>query len=369
MPAPIAPAPSSVGQRQPAGGRARQPQRGSQRRLRCDSAQIAWRVTPATGERSSSSTRSASATSAGRWATRTTRAASHQPPQRLEHLAARSRRRGWRWARRAAAAARRAGTLAPARRAGARRPRARRRDRRGPCRAHRAASRPRRAGRLPRARSQISAVVASGRPRAMFSAIDVANRCGRWGIHDDPRAPGVGVEVGQLDLADPHRPALRRDEAEQHRQQRRFAASAGAGDGEDLPGLEDQREAIDRRPRRGPGYSTRSSSTVETGERRVRRLGARARGPAAASRAPRTPAERRSCPPRWRGSSRPAAAAAGRPRERARARTARCADPRWPPISRRPISTATSATEIVATSSRISEDRKVTRSVEIVAWR
>jgi hypothetical protein len=37
--------------------------------------------------------------------------------------------------------------------------------------------------------------------------------------------------------------------------------------------------------------------------------------------------------------------------------------PRLPLISRNPIATATSATEIVATNSRINDDRKVTRSV------
>ena len=42
---------------------------------------------------------------------------------------------------------------------------------------------------------------------------------------------------------------------------------------------------------------------------------------------------------------------------------------RWPPSSRSPTATATSATEIVDSNSRISEDRNVTRSAAIVAKR
>ncbi len=114
---------------------------------------------------------------------------------------------------------------------------------------------------------------------------------------------------------------------------------------------------------RAAGVADAQPLDGEARERGVGEVGARAREAPRALPARRTPAPRRPCPRRSRGSWRRAGAAAGRPRGQAPARTAPVRRPRWPFISRRPIATATSATEIVATSSRISEERKVIRSV------
>ena len=66
---------------------------------------------------------------------------------------------------------------------------------------------------------------------------------------------------------------------------------------------------------------------------------------------------------RWRGSWRRAPAVAGTPRAPGRARRGRRGSPCRPSSSRRPTATATSATETVASSSSMSDERKVSSRV------
>ena len=107
-----------------------------------------------------------------------------------------------------------------------------------------------------RAASSISAIVASGRPRRMLSAIEAENRCGRCGIHEICARQASGSSSSSSTPPTVTLPASRRHEPEQHGQQRRFAAPARAGDRDDLLGLDRQREPIER-GRRAAGVGDR----------------------------------------------------------------------------------------------------------------
>ena len=264
--------------------------------------------------------------SAGRWATSTTvrPPASRRTASSTLGLGRAVEVR--RSARRAAAAGRRAGRRGPARRAGARRPTARRRARRAACRSP--------SGSRAHERREPGGVDRPRPPRRRWrrggpSADVVGDRRGeqvRPLRHPGHRAaPRVGVErrPGRRRRRGPA-PRCRRDEAEQHAEQRRLAAAARPG----------ERATISPGSTASETSSSAGSAAAGIGDASARSTLDRARGAGRGRRVPvprgrgrlvehgRTPARRPPAPRRWRGSWHRPAQAAGTPRARARARTA-----------------------------------------------
>ena len=109
-----------------------------------------------------------------------------------------------------------------------------------------------------RARSR--SIVASGRPRRMLSAIEAENRCGRCGIHETLRAPGVGIQLGSSASPTVTDPA---SGASRSRAARRAGSTSphplGPVTATTSPG------SIVSESRRGPALARPGSATVSSG--------------------------------------------------------------------------------------------------------
>ena len=124
-------------------------------------------------------------------------------------------------------------------------------------------------------------------------------------------------------------------------------------------------DAQARRPR-GPACRTRDVVEVHGCLGQVGLVVRRRQGPG--SRGARRPPPPRPARPGWRGSARPPDAAGGTPQAQGRGRRAPAEG--HPTLdSRRPTSTATTATDSVASSSRVKDDRNEMRSTFIVRLR
>ena len=211
----------------------------------------------------------------------------------------------------------------------------------------------------------------AGRPRLMLSATLPRTSVGCWGTHATSARQSVDPAAGEVDAADRDAAGRRLQEAEQ---QRRHGALAGAALPDERDGLagrqlevepvEDAgRGAPDRRRRRAPGAPAPPRGSA-TGRGPPARAAAGASSSASIRSATARPSALAwySAPSRRRGRySSGASTSTVSPAWR----------PRPPSASRTPTVTATSATPRVAASSSTVPERKVRRSVPIVArrWR
>ena len=168
-----------------------------------------------------------------------------------------------------------------------------------------------------------SAASASGAPSATFSATLPAQQRRPLRHPGDLGPPPLGVDVGEVHAADPDRPGIGPDEAEQHGQQRGLARPARPDQRHHLARGQVQRQRRRAAPR-PPRVATRhpveaASPRRATGGAVPRATGRRRVGPARRS----ISVGGGAAPPRRRGSARRAGAAAGRPRARAAARATR----------------------------------------------
>ena len=205
----------------------------------------------------------------------------------------------------------------------------------------------------------------------MLSATLPRTSAGCWGTHATSARHVVDPAAREVDAADRDATGRRLQEPEQ---QRRHGALAGAALAHERDGLAGRQLEVE------PVEDAAGARRVGEGDAlqaHRRRRGARdaaaalPRAPRPARRAARASGRRPPGRRRSRGTPRPAGAAAGTARARARARSARPARPSPPSTSRTPTVTATSATPRVAASSSTVPERKVRRSVPIVArrWR
>ena len=207
---------------------------------------------PAAGVAGSATTRSQRPRTAGRWLT-TTAVRPASAPAGWRAARPRCRRRGPRWARRAAAAGGRRAVPGRARPGAAARWTAP-----APL-LHRASSgaaparRPRR--RRPGGRARRPARPGAGCPRSC------PHKHGSLGQPGDPLQPAVAVDRGQVGPVDGHRAGVRPPEAEQQVQQRRLPGAAGPVSPRTWPGS----IVSDRPSRTGPPRPPTVTASTRTG--------------------------------------------------------------------------------------------------------
>ena len=190
----------------------------------------------------------------------------------------------------------------------------------------------------------------------MLSATVPANRYRSLRHPGDLRAPGVAVEVGEVDAADGHPSGLRCDEAQQHvRAGWTCRTRSGRSGRRTSPGRRSRSKPSSTRPPR-PGYH---EVTPASGNRCRSGAGSRCRRSAAAG------SEHREhllgggdALRRRRGTGRRPRAAAGTPPGRGSAPAARSAGRACPRPGAARSPTATSATDSVASSSSTSDGQE-----------
>ena len=186
-------------------------------------------------------------------------------------------------------------------------------------------------------------------------------KCGRWGSQATcacQSGPPTRWPSAVIDAAG------EREQPGQRVEQRRLAAAARAGDDGDAGGREHGVERLPPPAARRPSWVTVTPAQQQ--RRRRRGAGPGSRDPLVGSLPVRArPGRPRTWPPPRprRGTRRRPGAAASTPPEPAAGRPGRCAAPATRRPAGRPIVTATSATESVATSSSTSEEANAIRSV------